>query len=319
MELIQNWLDSFHFSKYEMYLLKDCRDVEEDNSLHRHERETERLLGFIPCPNFKNREVSLWYNATGLINNLFDRYVDNDTVVITTGSEHGSVRNALQKCQNVLYPIVHGKIVDLSCVENAAKHFKKAFIYTIALSVGDEHYLCNDDVMLIQNILKENGVEFVSVLDAVQEMFLLPRDYSIYDYVVNTAHALLPNYNLGMVFGTYKLGFRSGSALSQYCDLLEILFTEKDKYYLLNNIMRQHFAKYVKGDKDLKDTSQAPFVYNLVDYKKRFAGMNDIEVEKGAREPDYTPVTFRACQFLIQQDKFLDKIRAMDYILESQY
>ena len=75
----------------------------------------------------------------------------------------------------------------------------------------------------------------------------------------------------------------------------------------------------MKGDKDLKDTSQAPFVYNLVDYKKRFAGMNDIEVEKGAREPDYTPVTFRACQFLIQQDKFLDKIRAMDYILESQY
>jgi len=30
-------------------------------------------------------------------------------------------------------------------------------------------------------------------------MFILPRDYEKYDYVIGTAHALIPGFNLGIV------------------------------------------------------------------------------------------------------------------------
>ena len=188
----------------------------------------------------------------------------------------------------------------------------------IALSVGDPHYLNNCIVEQLQNILSESNKQFVTVLDAVQELFLLPRDYSIYDYVVGTSHALIPNYDMGMLFGKEELSYKAGNWLKDFNDCMEILLRNRDKLYQLNVVMRQHFAKYTCFDKDLIDSSRAPYVYNLCDYKKRLDGLNDVDYERGAVAPgDYTPVTFRACPFLAHQEKFLDRIQTIDNILES--
>lgn len=32
----------------------------------------------------------------------------------------------------------------------------------------------------------------------------MPRDYSIFDYVIGTAHAIIPNYNSGIVISKEK-------------------------------------------------------------------------------------------------------------------
>lgn len=317
MKLITNWLNSFNYSKNELEQLARIR-ISDDIIIDNFDEEKARTFSMIPFNSFKYNHLTVDTCATNIINNLFDKYVDDDTLVITTGSEHHSVRNNLNKCKNVVNFVCRGEIRQDIDIINTIKPFKKVFIYMIALSVGDPHYLNNCIVEQLQNILKENNKQFVTVLDAVQELFLLPRDYSIYDYVVGTSHALIPNYDMGMLFGKEELSYKAGNWLKDFNDCLEILLRNRDKLYQLNVVMRQHFAKYTCFDKDLIDSSRAPYVYNLCDYKKRLDGLNDVDYERGAVAPgDYTPVTFRGCPFLAHQEKFLDRIQTIDNILES--
>jgi hypothetical protein len=37
------------------------------------------------------------------------------------------------------------------------------------------------------------------MIDDVHGMFLIPRDYSIFDYILYTAHSLIPNYEMGFL------------------------------------------------------------------------------------------------------------------------
>lgn len=316
MKLIANWLNSFDYSKEELAKLTSIRDSEqivEDN----FEEEKNRTLSMLPFNSFTHKELSVDACATNIINKLFDKYVDDDTLVITTGSEHHSVKNNFKKCKNLIHFVCRGEIRKDIDIIKEIKPFKKVFIYMIALSVGDTHYLNNCIIEWLQQILKENNKQFVTVLDAVQELFLLPRDYSIYDYVVGTSHALIPNYDMGMLFGKSDFSYKAGNWLKDFNDCMSILLRNRDKLYQLNVIMRQHFAKFTTFDKDLIDSSRAPYVYNLCDYKKRLEGLNDVDYEHGAIVPgDYTPVTFRACPFLAHQEKFIDRIQQIDNILE---
>lgn len=317
MKLITNWLNSFDYSKNELEQLARVR-ISDDIIIDNFDEEKARTFSMIPFNSFKYNHLTVDTCATNIINNLFDKYVDDDTLVITTGSEHHSVRNNLNKCKNVVNFVCRGEIRKDIDIINVIKPFKKVFIYMIALSVGDPHYLNNCIVEQLQNILSENNKQFVTVLDAVQELFLLPRDYSIYDYVIGTSHALIPNYDMGMLFGKEELSYKAGNWLKDFNDCLKVLLRNRDKLYQLNVVMRQHFAKYTCFDKDLIDSSRAPYVYNLCDYKKRLDGLNDVDYERGAVAPgDYTPVTFRACPFLAHQEKFLDRIQTIDNILES--
>ena len=69
----------------------------------------------------------IFYLTTNIINNLFDKYVDDDTLVITTGSEHHSVRNNLNKCKNVVNFVCRGEIRQDIDIINTIKPFKKVF------------------------------------------------------------------------------------------------------------------------------------------------------------------------------------------------
>ena len=319
LDLIYNWLESFGYTENQIRYLQEPRVEKPDCNLNYHKIASENLLKLIPYNSFKNPLLSVDTRATLLIQKLFNKYVDDDTLVITTGSEHGSVRQELSKCKNVIAPICRGVLRQDVDLELECKHFKKAFIYMIALSVGDDHYLYNCDVKHIQEILRNNNVEFVTVLDAVQECFLLPRDFSIYDFVIGTAHALIPEYNMGMLFGTDKMSCDyAGNWISDFTNKLKMLFENKSLLYMFNNVMSQTLSDVTRSDNSLRDTSRASFFYNLADYKKRFDGLNEIEVENGSVAPtDYTPVTFRALPFLLQQKKFFDKLKTIDFILRS--
>ena len=53
--------------------------------------------------------------------------------------------------------------------------------------------------MHIMHLLDAAKLPYVTVIDAVQEMFFLYRDYSMYDYVISTAHATVRLLNFGIM------------------------------------------------------------------------------------------------------------------------
>ena len=60
---------------------------------------------------------------------------------------------------------------------------------------------------------------------------MLPRDYSIFDYVIGTAHAIIPEYNCGIVISKDKPYCRNPKKIAmKFSNLLSIVL--KRKQYL---------------------------------------------------------------------------------------
>ena len=177
---------------------------------------------FNGCNNWR---FSFGKCATDLIQLLFDRYVDDDTLVITSMQEHPKVCSILSKCKNVMHLIDDGKLYDmpLECFVKEVKRYRRVFVYAIGTSCGNGQHVPQNVFYTIKRMLQLSKVEHIFTIDAVQELFLLPRDYSMFDYVIGTAHAIVPQYDVGMVLSKHSLGHMQPLAASKFAHLLSIV------------------------------------------------------------------------------------------------
>lgn len=307
MELTNWWLNSIKFDEDKLKLLQTEDVIEQFIPDNCDQKDiTNKLLSLLPIQNgLENCLFSFDLCATNIIDRLFKEYVTDETLVITSGSEHPSVVNNLNKCKNVRVVVNSTGLESLNC--NYTK-YKNIFCYFIGLSVGDQHYMPNKIVKSLQQSIRQLGIPNVFILDDVQEMFLLPRDYSIYDYVIGTAHALIPKFNSGILIDL-KGNNKSDSYVERgytYYELLKILFEKKELLQHFGFIMNEYFRPFILTDKNLSMTFNGPYTYNLIDYQKRLYDLNEIDALTVPQ--NYSPATFRACPAAIFQDQFLQKL-----------
>ncbi len=310
MNLVDWWLREVDFGDKLKLLQTESVVSELIPEFYSYEDMREKLFNLLPVhDNFQNKYISFDSCATNIIDKLFKEYVDDETLVLTTGSEHPSVVNNLNKCKNV-FKFMNS--TGLNPIEIDFKQYKKVFIYTIALSVGDNQYTPNSIIQNICNILYSKKIPYITVLDAVQEMFLLPRDYSMFDYVIGTAHALIPKFNTGIVISNDRPYANRwiGNGYT-YWALLNILFEKKDILSQFNFVMSEYFSKYLLADKRLSVSRNGPYTFNLIDYQKRTYDLN--EIDKLTVPQEYSPATFRACPAAVFPDIFLKKLKSVEF------
>lgn len=231
MDLIDWWLKGFNFSETELNLLKS-EEGDFDFSPVEYSDTKELAIKALPFNEGMN-DYNIFFDfcATNIIDRLFDKYVTDDTLVITTISEHPSVKNNLNKCKNVFYFFQNGKLeLDTLEFERRLKGCKNVFVYFISLSMGDGQLTGNQTVLVLKDILSRYNKPYKIVLDAVQELFFLPRDYSIYDYVIGTAHAFVTKYDTGFLFSKE---YEESSAVclsrgKKYLELISLLQAKKE-------------------------------------------------------------------------------------------
>ena len=316
-KLIDWWFKQFDISNEEMKLLKSyetdfaTKDVE-----YFYDYVKEKALSMLPVRTI-NYNVHFDTCATNIIDCLFNQYVDDDTLVITTMSEHPSVKKNLEKCKNVLYMCCNGKVIkEFYKQSEQIRKFKKVFVYSIALSVGDGQITYNDIIQDLKRDLDLMQIQSTFVLDAVQELFMLPRDYSLYDYVIGTAHAFVTQYDTGILFSREFIE-SSKECLSrgnQYLDLLSILMRNKEKLYQFKYVMMQVFGKYLSTDSALSVTENGPYVFNLIDKKNRLVGITEADP---IAQPENTNATLRACESLLDKNTFINKVETIKYLLSE--
>lgn len=152
--------------------------------------------------------VSMNYTASQIIHALFQFYVDDSTLVITTDLEHESVNEECMKvAHHVCLPIrdLHQGQFDLSLrlVQRIIRDtkIKKAFVCMLGTSHNGRFSVSNEFFVRLKKI----KCEFLLCLDAVQEIMLTPRDYSMFDYVIGTARSLVLPVNMGYCFSRKDL------------------------------------------------------------------------------------------------------------------
>lgn len=331
---IECWLKKFDMTAEERDFLRTATNVSNDVSSTAKrcvisDSTRHKFLSMIShgdVNELKDYNLSIFRSgATYVIDKLFEDNVDDDTLVLTTGSEHPSVTNNLAKCKNVVKVIALNYLVcDIQALITkiiTEKKIKKVFIYMIALSMGDSMYQSNDVTMHIMHLLDAAKLPYVTVIDAVQEMFFLYRDYSMYDYVISTAHATVRLLNFGIMLSKnsvkqYK-SFYDIEDIEQFLKAHSIYEKNMKQMLLFHSMMYQVFAKYIQSDRNISVCSNyTPLFFIINDKKNRLQGIQQMDTL--AQVPQYTQVIFRPIELLCKPIDFIKKIDKTLYMLDNQ-
>lgn len=199
----------------------------------------QKLKGNIDRNNYT---LTLSDCCTNLINELFDKKIDNDTFVITSRQEHPSTRSCFEK-------IPQFKKKELEICPDTYEDFirygrtyKKLFIYMLCTSITTGKLINFDYVKELVSLLKENNIEYTFILDNCQGMFLLPIDYSIYDYILGTAHAYAINYDMGICFSKNgDIGEKVNNWAKDYIPKLNIFLERISVMHIIKDKVIQFF------------------------------------------------------------------------------
>lgn len=320
MSLLEWWIDTCPFSELEKIMFRSKNTDIHLNTQFEENQIYKIFFDLLPYKqSMEGRYICTAPNATTLIDQLFERYVDDDTLVITTEDEHPSVKTNLAKCKNVLTICASGRLLtnDKPLSEHI-KGYKKIFVYILGLSVGGNHFAFQNLFEELKNFLELMNKQYKMVIDAVQELFLIPRDYSMFDYVIGTAHALFPDYECGYMISKEPFGEMDKIVFGQYLSYVWALTHYKDHLGLFHYCVLDYFGEYIQRDEFLKVNYHSPYVFNLLDYKKRLFGVNGIPEGFEGNAP-YTPMTVRAVPSAVFPERMWKRIKKTEKILESSF
>lgn len=199
-----------------------------------------------------NYTINLENSGSFLIKQVFEDNVNDQTLVITTRYQHNGVKDCLKNCKNVIQLQMQDLInFNKDKILNYIKQFKNIFIYIVGVQIMTGHITPQLFFIQLKNLLQKNNKKYKIMLDDVHGMFLIPRDYSIFDYILYTAHSLIPTYQMGMLINkknNKQYGNNNYILGKQYLDKLLLILSKKEKMFLFKTIMCTYFSDILKKD-----------------------------------------------------------------------
>ena len=177
--------------------------------------------------------------------------------------------------------------------------------------------------MEIRDFCNKNDIKCTMVIDNVQEMFLLPRDYSIFDYVVGTAHAIIRKFNMGILItvGNNKVfGDKIYNWGMTYYDMLNEVLKRKEKLFMFRTVMNHYYGAFLHKDGFRTDDQQncAPFFFHVTDIEGKISP----DIRKKLKEceiefDDNKVISFRSPNFLQRPDLLIKGVNILNSVLEE--
>lgn len=188
-------------------------------------------------------------DASYFIHNLFQKHVTDNTFVIST-LPHSAVIEELNNIQNK-YILTYDDVKTIN-ISKLIQYYKESncnelFIYLSSLI--EQNLLLQSFCYKLKEELTKQNISHTIVLDDVATMFLIPKDYTIFDYVLFTCHSLIPTFDSGILF--YKdpvdFGFEDYEIAKAYLIPLTMILTKKDKILLFNFMLHQYFIEELQS------------------------------------------------------------------------
>ena len=195
-----------------------------------------------------DRVLSFDESGTAFIDAIFKKEVDDDTLVISTNYEHSSVQKQLSVTKNKMLLTSDGDIraYNIAPIVNEAKKYKKVFVYIIGTQLSTGEITPQLFYERLKEEFDKNGIQHKIMIDDVHGMFIVPRDYRIFDYILYTAHSLVTEYDMGiLVSKEYVSGKKAYNWGKEYLEKLDIVFAKKRKMLQFKNTMIQYFSEYL--------------------------------------------------------------------------
>lgn len=251
-DLVEWYINYKGFTKEEEDLLLSLRDdtptFDTDENFKKLEQE---YFDRMPYCNIstENRCIRFGESGTSLINQVFEKEVDDDTLVISTRYEHNAVQDWFEKVKH-LEKLVIEDITQFNYpkIAKAIEGHKKVFVYIIGTQLMTGEITPQLFFIGLKDLLEKSGKPYKIMIDDVHGMFLTPRDYSIFDYVLYTAHSLVCDYNMGcLISKDGSIGLKAYNWGKDYLKRLDLVLARKDKLFMFKNVLAQYFAELL-GD-----------------------------------------------------------------------
>lgn len=228
--------------------------------------------------NIETYDFSFEFCCSDLIKRLFNEYVTDKTIIITSRRDHPSVASCLENCPCLEFIYLDdGEYVEADrrteprlIRPNIAKEFslrklserleRKDYENILFISYGAN--VCDGEVRenrvfeRIFRILDKYCENTIKVLDDCQGCMWIDRDYSLFDYVLWTAHATLYKFDVGILMN--KPGLKP---LGIYHVGEEFLF-DNYRRLLLNKEFAQSWNQSLTEATGIH-LSSAPHLFNM--------------------------------------------------------
>ena len=324
-KILDDWLKTSKLTLLDRLCLRQKRNIFTINIYNKNKYKllTQTYFNYMPECNISNQNYDITFDTSGtsLINKLFNTYVDDNTLVISSNVEHPSVVTNLNKVKHKILLNIFEANINLDEIKLKLKQFNKVFIYIIGTHVINGHYT-NQDLFLQLKKLTKNK-QAIYVLDDVQGMFLRARDYSIFDYIVGTGHALIPNYDMGILINNKKykaLGKRYYYWGKKYIKLVKKLLNNKQTLLSFNNIMHQYYDNYINSNK-YYEYNEDITAYYLFHINMKYTKLSQDKIKYIHKHykidlDDSQVIRMRAAFFLIYSNIFKSSISYINQLLE---
>ncbi len=247
IELIKWYYNLNEFTPYEKNILKTgcSADVKHE---YQYNLLVQDYFDRMPFCNIdpSTHWISFEKDGTTFINNIFEKEVDEKTLVISTVFEHNSVKENLKNHNTYLFKSTEDiRNFDFSTLKTICKGYDKVFVYIIGTRIDTGEVIPQWFFNDLDNELNKLNIPHKIMLDDVHGMFLIPRDYSLFDYVLYTAHAIVKNYDMGLLISKNNnlVGQCAYNWGKDYLERLDILLNRYSKIEQFYDIMTQYFNK----------------------------------------------------------------------------
>lgn len=246
MENFKQWRSNFDFDNSEIELLNTPR--KDSKNINYSYWQNKFLYTLISC-KFSicdNCQLKISDCATNLIEDLFEYYTNDDTLIITTEYEHPNVNKILDRKCNVFYVDMFDLGKTYEQLRKLVTEFTDIFIYISGTQISTGRVIPDIAFKNLKSSFTDKH-KVVCVLDDVQGMFMIPRDYTIFDYVIGTAHSLVPYYDMGICLcnnDKFQLGYHNSGWVKGYLDRLDIVLSRRSLLNQFYDVCRHHF-KYL--------------------------------------------------------------------------
>ena len=309
---IKNYLDSFFTNdEKSLFLTKPNQQLESHLSWYELENKYKELTGSCGLQMFYMKTAE---NASYFICQIFQKHVDEQTFVVYSPA-HSVIKEETDKISNK-YQIKYNDIINfdvdkiISLYQNSGCN--KIFIYLP--QIIEQKLLLQTFCDQLKQALYNNNIKHVIVLDDVATMFIIPKDYSCFDYVIFTCHSLVPTFDCGLLFckENVDFGYEDSIKAELYLKPLQIILSKRDKLLLFGQMLYQYFAEELRSDLFYTPEKTTPHIFQVLYKDNKEFSSNIVNKYKDKLADfcincDEPGIIIRSCHFISQ-----DTITMMD-------
>lgn len=251
IEQICNYINSYYSEKEKSLLQENCLfgvdnfSTEYDISWPKIEELYKELLKFNGIYNYILKVAP---SGSDLIKDIFKKYVNSNTFIISTTFNYQTVIDEINKLdKKYLYNYSNVKTFNFNELKEQLDNttYDNIFIYFSGINFATGQIIPQEFFIKLKEFLDNYQKSYKIMLDDVHGMFIIPRDYSIFDFILYTGHSYIDNFDMGILWSKEdnSIGYYNFNRALCYYSKIKIFLNNLNKIYYFSLLMTEYFSE----------------------------------------------------------------------------